>query len=120
MSLPPVPLLSCTCTPGTLRSTSRTFCAPLSSISRRRTTLRAPGWFCTTAWSASPSQSPTTVTVPSSLASSSACAACMDTPSAMATARRDNELTDDIEAPPGTQEKVGRKITANRKERKYK
>ena len=44
----------------------------------------------------------------------------MDTPSAMATARRDNELTDDIEAPPGTQEKVGRKITANRKERKYK
>ncbi len=57
---------------------------------------------------------------PSSLASSSACAACMDTPSAMATARRDNELTDDIEAPPGTQEKVGRKSTANRKERKYK
>ena len=49
----------------------------------------------------SPSQSPTTVTVPSSLASSSACAACMDTPSAMATARRDNELTDDIEAPQG-------------------
>lgn len=60
-SLPPVPLESCTCTPGMPRSTSRTFMAPFSTIASRRTTVRAPGWFCTTLCCASPSQSPTTL-----------------------------------------------------------
>jgi hypothetical protein len=61
MSLPPVPLLSCTCTPGTWRSTSRTLDEPLSWICLRSMMVRAPACSSTLVSLGLPSQSPVTV-----------------------------------------------------------
>ncbi|MNV65631.1 hypothetical protein D3C71_1583380 [compost metagenome] len=98
-SLPPVPLLSCTWTPGIWRNTSRTLLEPLSSICRCSTTVRAPGCDSTFSSVGVPSQSPVTVTAanspPSACAVAGAVCACAmpDKPAnaaAMAAARRFN------------------------------
>ena len=62
-SLPPVPLLSCTCTPGTRRSTSRRLEEPVSSMRGRSTMVRAPAWSSTFSSLGLSSQLPVTVMV---------------------------------------------------------